>query len=168
MCKTGALPVRATDPSSRRGRDRTYTGRFRRSMPIPLGDTPTFGSPGRSCSRKRLQRRNLQPLVCKTLALPLSYRTLERVMGFVGFAFPQGTHALRLASSDATATSHPHWLGRKTRLELVSPGWKPGMLATAPLSQMGLVTGVEPATDCLQNSCSTVEPHQLVGSGAGI
>ncbi len=42
------------------------------------------------------------------------------------------------------------------------------MLAAALLSPMGLVTGVEPATDCLQNSCSTVEPHQLVESGDGI
>ena len=41
------------------------------------------------------------------------------------------------------------------------------MLAAALLSQMGLVTGVEPATDCLQNSCSTVEPHQQAGSGVG-
>ncbi len=27
-------------------------------------------------------------------------------------------------------------------------------------NEMGLVTGFEPATDCLQDSCSTVEPHQ--------
>jgi hypothetical protein len=42
------------------------------------------------------------------------------------------------------------------------------MLAAAPRSLtahlreriLGLVTGFEPATDCLQDSCSTVEPHQ--------
>lgn len=42
----------------------------------------------------------------------------------------------------------------------MSPGWKPGMLTTAPHSHLELVTGVEPATFRLQGECSTVEPHQ--------
>lgn len=81
-----------------------------------------------------------------------------------------------------------------TRLELVSRDWHTPMFALTPHSQIGatdetrtrtvsledsdaaitlrshleLVTGVEPATDCLQDSCSAVEPHQHFGSGAGI
>ena len=39
-------------------------------------------------------------------------------------------------------------------LELVSPGWKPGVLAAAPRSLTEPPAGIEPATNRLQDGCS--------------
>jgi hypothetical protein len=63
--------------------------------PIPLGDTPVFGDPDRTCSRSVSEGDTYDILFVRKVLFQLSYRTTRA-------SDRTRTHALRLADSDAS------------------------------------------------------------------